>query len=343
MDPSTPLPRFVTLRELEESPTIEMIALVSGFVRLLRSGRSAEQAAEALGTNKVRLLRRAKELAALLGPEGVPLPLIDCKQKSGCTPTKAADRVCEELEKLVAVFREVVRRLRSGAGAVAVGATDFAIAYLLPDAVGRFLRDHPAVELQVVEGEWFELLQAVRDRRVDFGFGPWTSSTDEVETEQLVALRYALLCPPGSTLPAPHPRRGFDWASLAGQTVLVVPEQEQYVRRELGGKARCVVLPLYSEMAAWVRKGLGVAVVLGGLLTAEEQRGLKVIDISTDRFLNVEQVGFYFPAGGAAGLAAPARALVDRIRDSLTGPQENSPPPPRSPGDTKGGRRRPKR
>lgn len=88
-----------------------------------------------------------------------------------------AARTVGEVEQLKVTVRELRGERRVN---VRLAGTTVAISTFLPDAVGRFLADHPEVDLQMLEHGSVDVLRAVRAGDVDLGILDGNAAGDSI-------------------------------------------------------------------------------------------------------------------------------------------------------------------
>lgn len=129
---------------------------------------------------------------------------IFARSADGMTPTPAgrfilerAARVASEAEQL----KDTVRDLRGERRVtVRLAGTTVAISTFLPEAVGRFLAEHPEVDLQLLEHGSPEVLQAVRSGDVELGIMDGNAVGDAVMSLPFRSDRLVLLVAAGHAL-----------------------------------------------------------------------------------------------------------------------------------------------
>lgn len=224
------------------------------------------RAAEALGVTQPTLSAMLKKLEAEIGT-----PLFD-RTGRGVEPTeagraflehaaaavRAADRAAESVRELAGLERGSIR---IGGGATAMGE-------LLPAAVGRVRRDHPALRFTIREAGSAAVASAVLAGELDLGVVTLPVNVpghDELLTVRTIKDDLRLILPPGHRLEG---RDGFLWADLqdepivafeAGSAVRAVIDQAA----ESAGISLDVVVELRSiaSIRRMVAAGVGVGFV----------------------------------------------------------------------------------
>ncbi|CAM3597305.1 MULTISPECIES: LysR family transcriptional regulator [Saccharibacillus] len=133
------------------------------FSAVFRDGQITS-AAKKLNMEQPPLSRQMKLLEEELGT-----PLFD---RSGrrLIPTEAGRRLYERSEALLVQLEETlleIRELGEGiGGTLSIGAVVSCVS-LLPGAIERFGREHPAVTFNIQEGDHFQLAELLRQRRIE--------------------------------------------------------------------------------------------------------------------------------------------------------------------------------
>ncbi|NGZ77149.1 LysR family transcriptional regulator [Saccharibacillus alkalitolerans] len=133
------------------------------FAAVVREGQITS-AAKTLNMEQPPLSRQMKLLEEELGT-----PLFD---RSGrrLIPTEAGRRLYERSEELLVRLEETlleIRELGAGiGGTLSIGAVVSCVS-LLPGAIERFGREHPAVTFKIQEGDHFQLAELLRKRQIE--------------------------------------------------------------------------------------------------------------------------------------------------------------------------------
>jgi DNA-binding transcriptional LysR family regulator len=130
--------------------------------------------------------------------------------------TQAGRQLYEDAPGVLAAARAATRRVHGAAraGRLVVG---FAPGLSVSPAVRAFARTHPDVEIELLQLNWHEKAEAMRDGRVDVGFLRHPFDAEGIHTVP-VGSEPKVLC-----LPTTHPlasRRRLTLAGLDGETVL---------------------------------------------------------------------------------------------------------------------------
>src|SRR5581483_4721956 len=95
------------------------------------------------------------------------------RTRTGVVPTEAGERFLDHAVRALASIqsgREAIAAIRGELkGTVAVGAVPTVGAYLLPDVLGKFCREHPQVKLVLHEDIHTAIEDAVAKGEIDIG------------------------------------------------------------------------------------------------------------------------------------------------------------------------------
>ncbi|MDA8345216.1 MAG: LysR substrate-binding domain-containing protein [Thermaerobacter sp.] len=232
------------------------------FFRAVASARTFTEAAEQLGRSQPAVSMQVRALE-----EEVGLALVEITHRrlqltpAGRELLSYADQVLEGIENA----ERAMERIRTGGGPLRIGASATPAIYLLPDRLGPFVRQHPAVSLRLQVGNPAELAEELESGAIDVAVAvggidepPWGP---QIETQPLAqdALRVAL--PPGD------PRAGRDLSLeelRAERLILREPDSNTraIVDRVLGADLQATLEFAASEaVKRAVASGLGVAVL----------------------------------------------------------------------------------
>jgi len=155
---------------------------VRAFLALARAGSYAV-AAEATGLSSASLHRAVADLCVALGQR-----LVDRRGRS-IMLTPAGERRARGFGLAMAELRsglaEVAAWQGKAAGRIVVGAMPLSRARWLPETILRFTRNHPGVDIAVVEGSHSELSGPLRDGEIDLMLGALreTAALDDLRQE----------------------------------------------------------------------------------------------------------------------------------------------------------------
>ncbi|WP_443970605.1 LysR family transcriptional regulator [Sphingobium sp. CR28] len=106
----------------------------------------------------------------------------------GITLTEAGRRIARTFRlaqaELQAGLEEIVAPLGGTSGYLAIGAMPLARARVLPQAVARFSAGAPSAEIRIVEGARDELVEPLRDGRIDLMIGALRNPAADPDVEQ---------------------------------------------------------------------------------------------------------------------------------------------------------------
>jgi DNA-binding transcriptional LysR family regulator len=217
----------------------------------------------------------------------------------------------EALAQWAAVEDRVVEaREGKPSGRLRVGAGQSSLLYLLPAAVRRYRKEHPQVELVLVDQPYEESLAMLRDGSLDLAVRSLSRAVPGCDTEPLLDVRRVLIAsrrdgPPLGRRPSP--------AEL-GRLDFVVPWRGSTTRAVLEGLLAREGLPcrVALEASGWeavklyVAQGLGVGFVPEIVVTPSDRRRLRVVRAS--HLAPGERYGVLWPSGRPRPLAASAMA-----------------------------------
>jgi len=114
-------------------------------------------------------------------------------------------------------------------------------AYLLPQLLLSFRRQHPEVTFSVLLRDTRQVLQSIRDYTFDLGFGGETGNKEELGHIRLVEDELILITPPGTGLPYEHTGKGKKGMALSVPSVKAEAVFElPFILREPGSATRLV-------------------------------------------------------------------------------------------------------
>ncbi|MEZ5709314.1 MAG: LysR family transcriptional regulator [Blastomonas sp.] len=153
---------------------------IFAFLALARAG-SYSAAAERTGLSSASLHRAVNDLSLALGQRLVE------RHGRHLVFTGAGRRRARSfglsLAELRSGFSEVAQWLGKAAGRIVIGAMPLSRARWLPQAILAFRREHPGIEIAIVEGSHSELAGPLRDGEIDLLLG---ALRDDAEHEDLL-------------------------------------------------------------------------------------------------------------------------------------------------------------
>lgn len=194
---------------------------------------------------------------------------------------------------------------------VTIGAIATTQRGLLPDALAKFHRAHPAVRVRVVPGVSMDLLDQVDRGDLDFAVmirPPFALQSD---------LRWAEMLREPFRLIVPRHVKGNDWAAILAAQPFI-----RYDRNSFGGRQadrflraahitprECCELDEIESLVELVAKGVGVALVPQTALHRHWPKGVRAIDLGARTFHR--ETGIVHRAG------APSREPVAKLMEIL--------------------------
>ncbi|MBT2409909.1 MULTISPECIES: LysR family transcriptional regulator [unclassified Streptomyces] len=188
----------------------------------------------------------------------------------GLTLTPAGERLQQQARDLLARAREVEREARGEgeelAGPVTVGCFVTLAPYYLPPLFSECTERHPGIEIDVVEAETDQLVQALTAGRIDFAltYGLGLSAAPELRGETIA------LAPAYVLVPAGHPLAGRDSVELnelsAEPLVLLdLPHSRDYFHSLVAATGTAPDVRYrtrsYETVRSLVARGLGYSVL----------------------------------------------------------------------------------
>lgn len=259
----------------------DIVQWLRGFYHVAVSG-SVSQAAVLMGRRQPAVSYHIKSLEESLGVE-----LFD-RSHGRMTLTGAGQRLLEKTVDLFEVLKEIEgEAARPGGdlrGRVSLVTTHAVILYLLPNIVVRFNRTWPLVRAEISGGGLKTILDRVSLAEVDFGIASLTDIPDNLSYEPLFSTGLCLLAPREWNLPGPDEITPADIAArpfIAFPQTSTIRSQVNRVFAGLGLELNVVhVLNHFELVKKFVEVGLGVAIVDGYAITAEDRKRLRVIPLA---------------------------------------------------------------
>ncbi|ETA52262.2 LysR family transcriptional regulator [Rhodobacteraceae bacterium PD-2] len=154
--------------------------------------RSFRAASDNMNLSQPALTRRIQKLEAVLG-----VPLLERTTRRvfltavGRDFLPRAKRLLDDLETSLLSVREIAER-RSGL--VSIACIPTAANYFLPDVMGQFAAEYPAIRFRILDAGANRVLQSVISREVDFGITLLGENEPEVTFEPLIKEPFYLAC-----------------------------------------------------------------------------------------------------------------------------------------------------
>jgi DNA-binding transcriptional LysR family regulator len=307
---------------VERSP-VDRDAL-EAFVAVARAG-TVRAAADGLGRTQPSISARIATLEAAWGVR------LFYRRPRGMRTTPEGERLLPLAARALAAFEAVDRDARGAVAAddeVRVGAGDALGRVVLPTALRRLQREHPAASFRIVEGPGTRLLDALRGGRIDVALvaAPDPGSDDDardLEVEPLVESPVVLLVP-ASTSSA---RTAVRLSTLATRRLVTLHPGSTFRAGLERAFARAgvpfrpaVEVGSLSLVRRYVAAGLGVAPVPEVAFRGREaSTGVRPATLD-----GVPPAVYRVVRRAAAPLSPPARRLIDLLHDTASGPPSGS-------------------
>ncbi|QRF68938.1 LysR family transcriptional regulator [Ponticoccus alexandrii] len=179
--------------------------------------RSFRAASDNMNLSQPALTRRIQKLEAVLG-----VPLLERTTRRvfltavGRDFLPRAKRLLDDLETSLLSVREIAER-RSGL--VSIACIPTAANYFLPDVMGQFAAEYPAIRFRILDAGANRVLQSVISREVDFGITLLGENEPEVTFEPLIKEPFYLACRRDHALAE---RDQVSWAEVAQNRLITV-------------------------------------------------------------------------------------------------------------------------
>jgi DNA-binding transcriptional LysR family regulator len=283
---------------------------LQGFVEVTRRG-TLTAAAKALKVTQPSLTRR---LAALEKTMGSPLFV---RTRTGVVPTEAGERFLDHAVRALASIeagREAIAAIRGELkGVVSVGAVPTVGAYLLPDVLAKFCREHPLVRLRLHEDLHTEIEDAVAKGEMDLGLVNMPLRRAELVVRPLWTEDYVCAVHESHRF-ASSIKTAISIGDIAKEPLLIVAVSPAAHALAVASERQGTQLNIVAEadnheaLRRMVARGIGVAIfprimVSGG---PSQIRYLEIANVTLRRRVAVV-------THGTAYLSAAARALRDAI------------------------------
>lgn len=254
---------------------------IDTFLKLCETGCNFTKTARLMNTSQPAISRKMSELQASLGKE---LPLFQSSGR-GKKLTPVGEDLKTELRELREHWNSITPRLQEKAGKsvktpVRVGSGATGAHYLMRDAISKFHRENPEVELSIKVQLFSETLAQLRSGDLDFGLR--SCRRDEVPAtmkfQPIQKAPYRLIVPKGS--PIKKVRKAED---LSGQAFVGASGGTRGWNTLQGFFAdRGVPISMAMTVGTWdlcklyVESGLGIALVPEFCILPGDRRKLSV-------------------------------------------------------------------
>lgn len=225
------------------------------------------------------------------------------------------------LPKAEAILRQVGEartQIQEMAGAergeIVIGAIPTIAPYLLPTALARFARQHPAITVNVVEAITPALLEQLHDGRIDLALLALPVPGDELACEHI------LTEPLFAVLPAQHrlaDRETLDLIEIKDDRFLLLKEGHCFRENTISACRHSKIQPnvvfesgQFSTILAMVAAGMGVSIVPA--MAIDKRKGCKFIRLKDERAsrrVGLAQLKHHFPTRAH-------RALVEHLKQA---------------------------
>lgn len=224
------------------------------FVTSARVG-SFTRAAEELGCTQSTVSRMVASLEAdwrlqLFHRRGTALVLTS----DGRALLDDASRLCRSYDDL---FQHVESLQGLNSGSIAIAAPSSIVALRLAKPLGEFVRNHPGVQVNIIESTYGEAESLMEKDQVDFAFVPHRMQTEGLECSLFERDELVVVAPPGHfSKPGSIPIE-----SLIDELFVADTETAPLLQRELRhSNVRCVTSNT-TAILAMVEAGLGISLL----------------------------------------------------------------------------------
>lgn len=247
--------------------TLPSVRQLRAFVAVYYSGH-VSAAAELLSLTQPAVTVLLRELEEKLGVRLFDRTTRTLQRTEAATEAIAyAERALAELDAMGASMADLSLGKR---GIVRIAATSTVAQTLLPQAMRRYLQQHPEVKVLVDDCSPGEFVDRVLGERVDFGIGTLEAPVPGLLEEVFLRDRLVAAALAGPAFRAAQP---ISWKQLSAMPVVTVKAGYGVRRRiERAAAQAGVQLHVAHEVAllttalAMAASGLGVAVVPGSIL-----------------------------------------------------------------------------
>lgn len=247
------------------------------FYEVARAG-NMRRAAALVGISQPAL---SKQIQALEDSIGLQLFY---RSSKGLRPTPDGETVFAHCERVFGHLRdleEVIELMRSGsAGRVTIGAIYSISTHLLPRYIRQYHELHPKVRFKIVTGRSAQVLQALREHRVDVGFVAGRPEQDDLVATPVIDNPLVVVTAPGHPI-AESARRGPVGFDLLHRGDMVAFDEEAPTRQvtddylsehEITPRVMAES-PSIEAIKQLLREGIGFAVLPRHCLVDELEAG----------------------------------------------------------------------
>jgi LysR family transcriptional regulator, low CO2-responsive transcriptional regulator len=273
------------------------------FVKLAQTG-SFTLAAKELHVTQSAISHSMKALEADVG-----CLLLDRMGKK-IVPTQAGEQLLHHAEKILkemALTRESLRQLgKWGRGRLRVGASAAACQHILPAVLREFKESFPQYEIAIEPGDVTELLEALRDHRIDLGIGLEPEKEPQLEFHSLFGDELFFMTSPlhpwavaRAVNRAEIPRQNYVLYNKKSYTFRMV---EKYFEREDMVLNTVIELGSLEAIKELVKLGLGVSILAPWAARKELESG-SLVSLPLGRRKLKRTWGVFYWRGRRLGLA----------------------------------------
>ncbi len=170
------------------------------------------------------------------------------------------ESICDDYRRLQ-VMVSGLHDLSSGS--ITVGTFSSVATHILPEVIGRFQKDYPGIDYELLMGGYAEIEDWVAQGRVDFGFLPYEPHAPGIVHRELIVDDFLAVLPEG------HPLAGLEEVPLEAflDEPFILLERAGadeispiFERAELHPKVQCTTWDDYAIMSM-VENGLGLSIL----------------------------------------------------------------------------------
>ncbi|MFK0294970.1 LysR substrate-binding domain-containing protein [Streptomyces sp. NPDC090442] len=249
---------------------------------------AAERGSMTEASTELRIAQSAVSTAVHNLERDLRVQLFIRRRGRGLTLTPAGERLRQQARELLGRAREVEREARgdgeSLSGPVAVGCFVTLAPYYLPPLFSECTRRHPGIEIDVVEGETDQLVQALTAGHIDFAltYDLGLSAEPDLRDETIAhAPAYVIVA-------ADHPLAGKDsveLAELSGEPLVLLdlPYSRDYFRSLVAATGTAPDVRYrtrsYETVRSLVARGLGYSVLNQRPATSQTYGGGEIAEL----------------------------------------------------------------
>jgi DNA-binding transcriptional LysR family regulator len=232
--------------------------------------------------------------------------------------TPAGEVFAEYARRMLAVRDESLRAVadqgHAPRGVLAIGANDATCLYVLPDVFAEYVRQYPAVQINIYRNFSHKILERLDDGSIDVGIVTMPVKSSTLKVSSIYKDRLMLM------VSADSPLASFDKVSVSdivkqpvilprtGHTRQILDRLFRPHRAELNVRME---LPSIGMIKSFVAAGLGVSLISTGFARDEVQSGkVKLVAIKGVELFR--ELGLAFPRNRS--LPRAAEVFVDLIK-----------------------------